>query len=348
VENVIVAPEVRELDVLAAQLIPWLQSRLPDVTDLSIEHLAYPHGAGRSHETILFDVSWTADGQRVRKEWVIRIKPGRHTVFPDDLFEQQYRVMQAVHAHGVVPVAQPLWFESDPALVGAPFFMMERVRGRVAVSIPPYATTGWVSEATPAQRRKMWENGVRTLAAIQQTPLSTVQFLQGPEGARDGLEQEWEKYTRFARWVNPDGKWFALDLALKRLRDSWPKNQPSGLVWGDARLGNQMFNDQFEVVAVMDWEQPSLGGALHDLSWWLYISNMMHGQSPQRPHLQGMGTRAETIALWHECTGISTDDIEWYEDFTALKVSCTGIRLFNLTGKYGYDPAWLAKRLKVG
>ena len=347
-ENVIVAPETRELEALAKQLIPWLRLRLPRARGLHIDHLAYPFGAGKSHETILFDASWNEQGKRVKKEWVIRIKPGRHTVFPDDLFEQQYQIMQVVHEHGVAPVARPLWFETDAGLVGAPFFVMERVRGRVAVSFPPYATTGWVFEASPAQRRKMWENGVRTLAATQRVPRASLQFLRGPEGAREGLEQEWEKYTRFVRWVNPDGKWPQLDLALKRLRGLWPKNQPPGLVWGDARLGNMMFNEQFEVVAVMDWEQPSLGGALHDLGWWLTISEMMHGASSARPHLDGMGTRAETIALWHECTGIPTDDIEWYEDFTELKLTCTGLRLNQLTGKFGYEPAALAKRLKVG
>jgi aminoglycoside phosphotransferase (APT) family kinase protein len=109
-----------------------------------------------------------------------------------------------------------------------------------------------------------------------------------------------------------------------------------------------MFDEDFEVVAVMDWEQPSLGGALHDLAWWLYISNMMHGATPERPHLAGMGTREETLALWSELTGISTADIEWYEDFTALKLSCTGIRLQTLKGVQYYDEAWLARRLKVG
>jgi aminoglycoside phosphotransferase (APT) family kinase protein len=178
-------------------------------------------------------------------------------------------------------------------------------------------------------------------------PLSSVPFLQGPPGAREGLAQEWEKYCRFVRWVNGDGRWPMLDAALARLKKHWPANQPPGPVWGDARLGNMMFDENFEVVAVMDWEQPSLGGALHDLAWWLYISNMMHGASPERPHLAGMGTREDTIALWHEVTGISTEDIDWYEDFTALKISCTGIRLASLTGKYNYDPAWLAKRLKV-
>jgi aminoglycoside phosphotransferase (APT) family kinase protein len=348
VENVIVAPEVRELDVLARQLVPWLQTRLPEADDLRIERLSYPFGAGRSHETILFDASWRTAGARIEKHWVVRIKPRRHTVFPDDLFEQQYRVMKVMHEHGAVRVAQPLWFEADASLLGAPFFVMERKQGRVPVSIPPYATTGWVAEATPAQRAKMWENGVRQLAATQSVPLSSVQFLRGSDRARDGLAQEWDKYVRFVEWINQERPWPVLDAALERLRSCWPANQPPGMVWGDARLGNMMFDDNFEVVAVMDWEQPSLGGALHDLAWWLYISNMMHGATPDRPHLQGMGTREDTLALWRELTGISTSDIEWYEDFTALKLSCTGIRLQTLKGVQFYDEAWLARRLKVG
>ena len=347
-ENVIVAPEVRELALLAKQLAPWLHAHLPDAEDLCIEHLSYPYGAGRSHETILFDVSWLAHGKRIENEWVVRIKPTRHTVFPDDLFEQQYQIMQVMHDHGAVRVARPIWYEADASIVGAPFFVMERTRGRVPVSIPPYSTTGWVAEATPAQRAKMWANGVRQLAAIQRVPLGSVQFLRGPEGARDGLAQEWDKYVRFVHWINEERRWPVLEAALERLRASWPANQPPGLVWGDARIGNMMFDENFEVVAVMDWEQPSLGGALHDLAWWLYLSNQMHGATAERPHLEGMGTREQTIALWGELTGISTADIEWYEDFTALKISCTGIRLSALRGTQFYDEAWLARRLKVG
>jgi len=138
-----------------------------------------------------------------------------------------------------------------------------------------------------------------------------------------------------------------LAVALERLRERWPTHQPPGLVWGDARLGNLMFDDNFEVVAVMDWEQPSLGGALHDLAWWLVLAEMMHGAVAGRPHLEGMGTREQTIALWSELTGISAADIEWYEDFTRLKISCLGIRTAHLKGLPPPDEAWVARRLKV-
>jgi aminoglycoside phosphotransferase (APT) family kinase protein len=345
--NVVVAPETRDLDTLASQLAAWLATRIPNAAKVQVENLAYPFGAGRSHETILFDATWSDGGREQARSCVVRIKPVRHTVFPDDLFEQQYEVMTTLHAQARVRVARPLWFEADASLLGAPFFIMERVRGRVPVSIPPYAEVGWVAEATPAQRAIMWESAVRQLAAIQKTPLESVSFLRGPEGAREGLEQEWNKYVRFVEWVSGERRWPALDKCLERLSANWPAHQPLGLVWGDARMGNMMFDDNFEVVAVMDWEQPSLGGALNDLAWFLVLSDTMHGAGLGRPPLEGMGTRDETMALWQEITGISPAGVEWYEDFTHLKMSCTGVRLAQL-GKMPFpDDAWMSKRLKV-
>ncbi len=346
-QNVIVAPRVRDLSAVAVTLGDWLSGRLPGVDDIRVENLAYPFGAGRSHETILFDASWSAGGRRHTQGCVVRIKPTTHTVFPDDLFEQQYRLMQVLHEDGRVRVAKPLWYEERSSVLGAPFFVLEKRQGRVPVSVPPYSKVGWVVEATPAQRARLWENGVRQLAAIQSVPLSSVDFLHGAEGAREGLAQEWDKYTRFVEWVTRERPWPMLPKALERLRNRWPVHQPPGLVWGDARVGNIMFDDNFEVVAVMDWEQPSLGGALHDLAWWLVLSNQMHGAAPGRPHLEGMGTREETLKLWNELTGISTADIEWYESFAALKLSCLSIRTARLEGTPLPDEAWLARRLQV-
>ena len=347
--DVIVAPETRDLSSLNDQLTQWMATHLIDATGVQLSNLAYPRGAGQSHETILFDARWNEGGQRREQGYVVRIKPIKHTVFPDDLFEQQYRVMQVVHAHGHVRIARPMWFEKDPTILGAPFFVMEKKVGRVPVSVPPYSKTGWVVDATLAQRRRFWESGVRQLAAIQSTPLSELGFLRGQiPGAEQGLEQEWNKYVRFVEWVERDRPWPVLHAGLQRLRANWPKNQPPGLVWGDARLGNMMFDDNFEVSAVMDWEQPSIGGALHDLAWWLFNSETMHsGSAPDRPYLEGMGSREETIALWQEITGIPTDDIKWYEEFTALKFSCLSIRTFKLKNAPPPDEAFLARRLKV-
>ncbi|MCB2078256.1 MAG: phosphotransferase family protein [Novosphingobium sp.] len=343
----IVAPRTRDLDVLRSQLAPWLESNLPGAKGLVITDMDYPRGAGRSHETILFDAQWTDGGQERNGGFVVRIKPDANQIYPDDLFQEQYRAMRVLHELDIVPVAETFGFEEDPDFIGASFFVMAKLNGRVAVSFPPYRESGWVAEATPAQRRKCWENGVRNLALIQKVPLDRFQFLAGPEGARSGLEQEWDKYDRFVEWISQDKRWPILDAAREALRARWPDNRPAGLVWGDARLGNLMFDENCDVLAVMDWEQASLGGALNDLAWWVHMSSFGHEETQDKPHLEGMGTRAETIALWQEVTGISVDDLDWYLDFTVLKTSCLSVTTSQVWGWPEPDHASLARQLKL-
>ena len=347
--DVIVAPETRDLDVLSGELAAWLARQMPQASAIRVDNLDYPRGAGMSHETILFDMHWTEDGEQHSQGLVVRIKPESFTVFPDDLFDEQYQLMKLLHEGNHVRVAKVLWIEQDPSILGKPFFVMEKKTGRVPVSVPPYSSSGWVAQATPEQHRKIWEQGVRQLAAIQLVPLDGLSFLQGPAHAHDGLAQEWDKYVRFVEWVKDDPAARVLRDALARLKSLWPKNQPEGLVWGDARIGNMMFDENFEVIVVMDWEQPSLGGALQDLAWFLVLSEVMHGKSAVRgTYLPGMGTREETIALWEEISGKSAADIEWYEEFTHIKMACTGVRMGQMRGETMQDVATLKVRLKVG
>lgn len=352
--DVIVAPETRDLVELASKLRSWLAPKLPGAMGLEIVDLAYPRGAGQSHETILFDATWTEGGQVRRAGYVVRIKPASFTVYPDNLFEEQYLVMKALAEDGRVKVPTPLWLEEDPEVLGKPFFVMEKREGRVPVSIPHYSKVGFVHDATPAQRRHMWESAVRQLATIQLVPLDGFDFLSRPPQEGRGFQQEWDKYVRFIAWLraeNPEvGKLYGpiLEAGLERLKSLWPKNRPEGLVWGDSRMGNMMFDDDFDVVAVLDWEQPSLGGALHDLAWFSVISDTMHGPATRiGQYLEGMGTRDELIALWEEVSGKSAAELEWYEEFAHLKMSCTGVRLGQLRGDFMMDPQTMARRLKI-
>ena len=345
----IVAPNIRDLDELAGTLSTWLARQLPQASAIRIDNLDYPRGAGMSHETILFDAHWQEHATARSQGMVVRIKPKDFTVYPDNLFEEQYQLMQLLHQGNHVRVAKVLWLEQDASILGNPFFVMEKMRGRVPVSYPPYAKSGWMTEATPDQRRKLWQGAVRQLAALQLVPVSEARFLEGPAHAREGLAQEWDKYERFVAWVQEKEPQPVLQAALDRLKRLWPANQPEGIVWGDARIGNMMFGDNFEVVGVMDWEQPSLGGALHDLAWFLCLSETMHGKTAAHgATLEGMGSREETIALWQQVCGKSAADIEWYEDFTQLKMACTGVRIGQMRGTVMQDEATLRQRLKVG
>jgi len=124
--DAIVAPNVRDLDELARDLGAWMHRRMPDAEALVITNVSYPRGAGQSHETILFDAAWREGGAGHTQGFVVRIKPSSFTVFPDNLVDQQFQIMQALHESGLVRVARTLWFEENPAVLGAPFFLMEK------------------------------------------------------------------------------------------------------------------------------------------------------------------------------------------------------------------------------
>lgn len=324
----IVAPNVRALDKLAVTLVDWLGTHLDGASDIRVTNLSYPLGAGMSHETILFDAAWREGGTEKSQGMVVRIKPTSNTVYPDDLFIQQYQIIELMDQHGAVRVAKPLWFEADGSILGAPFFVMEKVHGRVTVSYPPYSKSGWLVETAPADRRTIWTSAVSQLAAIQSVPVADALFLTLP-GGPDGFDQESDRWRRYINWVDPKGQRKLLRDTFDRMLAMAPANRPEGIVWGDSRIGNMMIGANNQVAAVMDWEQPGLGGALHDLGWWLHHDyNQTTGQGIAP--LDGMGSRDETVALWSEVSGKSAEGIDWYEAFACLKMEALAVRMMDL------------------
>lgn len=322
----IVAPNVRDLGQLAREMESWLSGKMPDASAMQVTNLSYPIGAGMSHETILFDAAWKEGGEARQRGMVVRIKPTSKFVYQDDCFVQQYELMRLMHRTGAVPVATPLWFEDDPTLLGAPFFVMEKVHGRVCVTFPPYCMEGWLFDSTPDQRAILWEDSVRKLAGIQTVPIADAPFLNIPGTFAEPFDQEIDRFTRYLDWVDPAREQSLLRQGFDRLLAARPKNRPEGIVWGDSRLGNMMVGDDYKVVAVMDWEQPSVGGALHDLGWWLAIEEMQTTARGIAP-LDGMGTTAQTIALWEEVSGKSAADWQWYEAFAIFKLDAISVKM---------------------
>lgn len=328
----IVAPAVRDLAEAERALAGWLGSRLPQARDLRLTDLSYPRGSGQSHETILFDVHWREDGVERCEGLVVRIKPTSFMLFHDDMFLEEFQLMRVLGESGVVPIAKVRWLEEDPSVLGAPFFVMDKVAGRVAVSMPSYLDAGWVAEATPEQRATLWDSAIRALASVQKVSVDDVPFLNLPSGGT-GFAQEWERWERFLRPVDrPDRPLPVYRKLLELLRETIPSNRPEGITWGDARLGNMMIGDDFRVVALMDWEQPSLGGALQDLGWWL-ISHRGKLDARGGESLPGVLARDDTIRLWGDITGISPEGIDWYEAFAAYKMAVCMVRMLDLRGQ---------------
>ncbi len=310
----------RDLDAAAAALRPWLAARL-GVADVELANLAYPLGAGVSNETILFEARHS---DRV-DEFVLRIAPRReHQMFLDPRFRLQYDMLVTLRRLGTVRVPEAPWYEEDAAILGQPFYLMRRMRGRVPVSMPVYNKEGWLTEATPAQRRTAWESAMGQLAAIHSVPADEFAFVHRPEQGAPGDEQQLTYWSQFAEWALEDEIPDHVLALFDWLRTNQPATCTPGLSWGDARIGNIMFDDNFEVVGVMDWEQASLGGAMADLGWWLLFDDM-HSVAQGVKRLDGLGTRQETLDLWQELTGRKVENLEWHEAFAGLKAGLLGM-----------------------
>src|SRR5438128_5765137 len=163
-------PEQRDLEAARGVIGAWLGSKLPDARGLSISPLAGPAFTGFSNETLIFDATWHEDGEPHGRSYVIRVKPTAHTIFLEADFDSQYRVMKALSEHTDVPVPPVYWYESDESVLGAPFFVMGKLEGRVPSDSPPYTQTGWLlDEATPAVRERVVYDGLDALTRIHRT-----------------------------------------------------------------------------------------------------------------------------------------------------------------------------------
>ncbi|MEZ5891477.1 MAG: hypothetical protein R3D52_15265 [Xanthobacteraceae bacterium] len=198
--DVIVAPSTRDLDELAGQLGEWLGGKLPAASDIRIDNLTYPRGAGQSHETILFDAHWSEGGEACEQGCVVRIKPSEFTVFVDTLFEEQYQVMKVISDGGYVKVAKPLWFEED--LAAGPAVLRDgKARGARARLDPALCARRLHDRAYPGAAAHALGKRGRSARRDTACPARQAGLPQGPPGAEQGLEQEWDKYERGAAWV---------------------------------------------------------------------------------------------------------------------------------------------------
>lgn len=322
--RVMVTDRGRDLEETRAILSRWLGERMPEAREIALSALSHPIGAGISNETLLFGASWRENGAEQQRGFVLRFHPGSHQMFLDPGFERQIALIQALHDGGF-PAPKILWIEGAGTLLGTPFFVMERVHGRVPVSHPVYNLTGWLHDAPLAERRIVWEDAMARMAQIHTFDPVGLGFLERPEYPGDGFAQEFAYWRAAYDWSSNGRPVPVLEDALAWLEANRPATYETGLAWGDARIGNMMFDDTGRVKVVLDWEQASLSGGLHDLAWWLTMDDLFStGIGVTR--LDGLGTRDETIALWQDLTGRSTAALLWHEVFACVRGATLVVR----------------------
>lgn len=303
------------------RLTGWLADRLPDATGVVVTEVDRPHaGTGFAGETLLFTAEATRGERRRAHRYAARVAPEAYQLFPDarGSFERQYRVLRALA--GRVPVPEVHGYEPDPEVLGAPFFVMDRVDGRVPSDMPPYHLDGWVTEAGSAVRERMWWGTLELLAKVHRLDHRALglEFLDRPGYGATGLEQRLGYYAAYLSWAY-DGPQPTVRAALDWLRANRPPEpHPPGLLWGDSRIGNVVFAPDGSPRALLDWENAELGAAEEDLAWFLYLDRH-HSAGIGVPRLSGFPGRTETIAGYEKLLGRPLENVEYYEVLSAFK-----------------------------
>jgi aminoglycoside phosphotransferase (APT) family kinase protein len=313
-------PQQRDPGLTRARLSEWLAARMPGASLLRITELDIPR-SGFSAETLIFEAQWQEAGRSHRRRLVARVGGRSYQLYPQSRMDVQFTVMKQLARRTDVPVPAVHWYESDPQVLGGPFFVMDYVAGQVPADLPSYHREGWLAGLSVPDRRLAWFEAVEAMQRVHR--IDPVAIGLGSLGL--DAAQDLDYYARHLGFFGCADHPVALS-ALSWLRENQPGETDAGrLLWGDARLGNIVFTPAGPA-ALLDWEMTSLGPPEEDLAWFLYLDrHLSEGIGAQR--LPGLPGRAETVLWYEKLSGRAVRHLDYYEVLAGFRFTLITARL---------------------
>lgn len=282
-------------------------------------------GSGNSNETTSFTASWQEGGTRRTERLVVRVQPGADSLFLRPSVAQEAAVLRSVATAGGVPVPAVLGVEEDASVLGAPFFVMRHVDGRVLPDVPTYHKRGWLVDLSPAERARHWDEGLQALAAIALLPRERFGFLLDGAAEASPVRRLLSATREYFDWAVRGRDVGLLATAMQHLEDGLPGYDDGALSWGDARPGNMLFHEDGRVAAVLDWEMAAIGPAEVDLGWWLFMEDF-YSVRARASRLEGVPDDAAVVARWEELVGRAARDLTWFQVLAGLRMALVMLR----------------------
>ena len=261
-----------------------------------------------------------------RGEFVLRRPPAGVGNGPAHDMAREYRILSVLSTRSI-PAPRPIALCEDVAVTGAPFYLMERVRGVIL-----RGSTG-VAPA-PEVMRRLSESFVETFAAIHSVNASdpAIAALGKPDGYIARQISGWTKRWEASRTDDVP----AMDRVAAWLASHQPESSRVCLVHNDYKYDNLVLDpsDNSRIVGVLDWEMATLGDPLLDvgtsLGYWV--------EAGDHPAFRSLGlgvtslprnfTRAELWARYLERTGRSSIGFEFYYAFGLFKIAVIAQQIF--------------------
>ncbi|MEC3918315.1 phosphotransferase family protein [Nocardia sp. CDC160] len=247
--------------------------------------------------------------------WIVRRPPLGHVLATAHDMAREHRVITALAGTGV-PVPATYALCEDTEIIGAPFYVMERVLGT------PYRTATELAALGAERTRVIAEGLIDTLADLHSVdPIAVgLRDFGHPDGFLERQVRRWKKQldASYSRDLP------AADELHRLLAAHLPAQSPTGIVHGDYRLDNVLVDDSDRVAAVIDWEMATLGDPLTDIGLLLVYQRMsdkgMIGVSDVAL-APGYPSESEVLKRYSIRSGRDISDIGFYVALASYKLA---------------------------
>jgi aminoglycoside phosphotransferase (APT) family kinase protein len=291
-----------------------LKEYLDDHFGSSAEMSMERHQGGHSNETFFVRYG--------DLDLVLRRPPGGAFLPTAHDVGREYRVLEGLVATTVRSPRTVLACD-DESVIGARFYLMERVEGIVVrADLPESFDEG--------ARAAMGEEMIDALVDLHAVDVDACGL--GDFGKKQGyLERQLRRWSGQLELTLPLTRPVPeLEGLAEWLRDNRPDSPPATLVHGDYKLDNVMFTPQAPVrlVAILDWEMSTIGDPLADLGWmvtfWLEEGeggDDVFADLNRVTRLPGFPSRSELVRRYESATTRNTSALDWYRVLAIWKLA---------------------------
>jgi aminoglycoside phosphotransferase (APT) family kinase protein len=254
-------------------------------------------------------------------EFVLRRPPFGSKVKTAHDMGREYRVLSKLHA-AYAPAPKVLLYCEDESVLGAPFYVMERIRGIIIRREVPAGL-----EFSPEIARRLSESFVENLAHLHSLDYEAIGLgdLGKPEGYLERQVRGWiDRYQGSKTDELPE-----VERLAAWMKERIPARSAAALIHNDYKYDNVVLDqaDMTKIIGVLDWEMSTLGDPLSDLG-----TTLAYWVDPQDPgELQkirwcpsthpGSLRRAELVERYARVSGRNVSDLVFYLVFARFKVA---------------------------
>lgn len=297
-----------ELDL--ARLEPYLRRHFPEAAG-ELQVRQFPSG----HSNLTYSIHLGTT------ELVLRRPPFGSKVKSAHDMSREFRVLSKLHSV-YCPAPQALFYCDDASIIGAPFYVMEPVRGIILRRKLPQAL-----DFSTKKARALCESFVENLIRLHRVDYAAAGLadLGKPEGYLERQVRGWtERYYGSKTHDYPE-----VEKITEWMQQHMPSAQAVALIHNDYKYDNVVLdpNDITSIIGVLDWEMCTIGDPLTDLgtalAYWVDATDPKEVRENRwGPTTEpGCYTREEIVACYAAKTGCDASQIAFYLAFARFKLA---------------------------